>query len=344
MSQRTIGYQAKSILKLIALPLVVFAIMHIVDTAVAGRGVVSSSTDLRTLFRNVITSFCFAMALNCNLLLGRMDLSAGAQMYMGCIFGGNIAIRFNLGGVGVLVLSIFIGGLCGLLVGILFVNLRILPMVLGIGMTLIFETFSFASYNQQGLMLYGKKGVGILSDMGFITVVTAILILVLTFIFQYSTFGYKRRAIQGSQKLAGDAGINIFKNCILCYLIAGTLVACAGIFDTAYKGTMTPVLGMSSNGSVFSNMFPLFVGIWIGAFVNNPVLGVLMGSLSVKILTLGLSKLPLQGSTQNIIIYSLFLLFTIYRMNAHKVQYYKKRKERVRLAHKTRQELEISTT
>jgi len=344
MNHKTVSYKLQSVLKLIILPVAVYIIFEIIDRLVTGKGVISSKADLRVLFRTVITCYCFAMALNCNLLLGRMDLSAGAQMFMGCIFGGNIALQFNLGGIGILVLSIVIGALCGLLVGVIFVNMRILPMVLGIGMTLIFECFSFGAYNQQGLMLYGKKNVEILSNLTFILLVAILLILVMTFLFQHSTFGYSRRAIQGSQKLAADSGINIFKNCILCYVLAGALVACAGVFDTAYKGTLTPGLGMSSNGSVFSNMFPMFLGIWLGSFVRNPVIGVLGGAVSVKLLTLGLSKLALGGSTQNIIIYSLFLIFMIYRTNSSKMEYLNKKKVRIKLAQETRRERHLQIT
>ena len=67
-------------------------------------------------------------------------------------------------------------------------------------------------YNQQGLNLFGKPGVSILSNWGFIIVVTLLVMLVMTYLFQYSGFGYNRRAIQGNQKLAHDAGINIYKN------------------------------------------------------------------------------------------------------------------------------------
>ncbi|EET62188.1 branched-chain amino acid ABC transporter, permease protein [Marvinbryantia formatexigens DSM 14469] len=336
MKHGTLQYQVKNIIKLISLPLAVFIVMNIVDMTIAGTTTVSSITDLKTLLRTGLTCYCFALALNCNLLSGRMDLSAGAQMFMGCIFGGNLALQLNLGGIGVLIFSMAGGALCGLLVGLLFVNLRILPMVLGLGMTLIFECFSFGAYNQQGLMLYGKQGVAILSDVTFILIVAVLVLAVMTYLFQYSPFGYRRRAIQGNQKLAADAGINIFVNCVVCYVLAGALVACAGVFDTAYKGSLTPVLGMSSNSSVFSNMFPLFLGIYIGGYIGNPILGVLSGSISVRLLILGLSKLSMEGSVQNIIVYSLFLLFMIYKMNVDKLDYLKKKKERIRLAQQTK--------
>lgn len=329
----------KMIFYTIMVPAIVWALFEVIDRSVVGIGVISTLADFKALLRTVLTSFCFCLAMNCNMTSGRMDLSLGAQMYMGCIFGGNLALQLGWGGVGIIILSILIGAICGLLVGLLFINLRILPMVLGIGMTLVFECVSFGAYDQQGLMLHGKQGVGILSDVTFIFVVAVLLLIIMTFLFQYSSYGYKRRAIQGSQKLSADAGINIFVNCVLCYTLAGALAACAGVFDTAYRGNMIPVLGMSSNGNVFSNLFPMFLGILIGSYSNNPVVGILMGSLSLKIVSLGLSKLAMDISWQNIIIYSLFLLFNIYRMNVGKIGYGAQKHKRIALAKKTRAQL-----
>lgn len=332
----------KSIVYTLAVPVLVWILFEVLDRAMVGVGVISTIADVKALLRTVLTSFCFALAQNLNSSTGRMDLSLGAQMYMGCIFGGNIALSLGLGGVGILVLSIVVGALCGLLVGVIFVNLRILPMVLGIGMTLVFECISFGAYNQQGLMLFGKPSVKILSDVNFILVVALLLLIVMTFLVQYSGYGYKWRAIQGNQKLSSDAGINIFTNCVVSYLLAGALAGCAGVFDTAYKGSLTPVLGMSSNVSVFSNLFPLFLGIAIGMPCRNPVLGILIGSTSLKILSLGLSKLAIGISWQNIIVYTLFMLFNIYRINAPRLKYQKNKRTRIELAKQMRNARTVS--
>lgn len=328
-------WMIKGAIKTIALPFAVWLIFQILDTAIAGVGVITTLADLKGLLRTVITSFGFAIALDLNLSNGRMDLSAGSQMYLGCILGGNLALQLGLGGVGVLVMSMVVGCLAGIVVGVVFINLRILPMVLGIGMALIYETLSFGAYNQQGLMLYGKPGVGILSNVYFIVIVAVLLLLILSYLYKFSKFGYEWHAIAGSQNLASDSGINIFSNCIKSYAIAGALVACAGVFETAYSGTLAPVMGMTSNGLVFKNLFPMFLGIWIGSFMKNNILGILIGSLSVKILTIGLSKLAVGVAMSNIIIYSLFLLLQVYRMNAYRIQYYKDKRSRIALAKRT---------
>ncbi len=330
------SFTLKSLVLTLAVPLAVWLLCEIINRVFVGVSVIANLADIKALLRTLLTSFSFALAINCNLTSGRMDLSAGSQMYMGCIFGGNIALSLGLGGVGVLVFSMIIGAVCGLVVGLLFVNLRILPMVLGLGVSLIFECISFGAYNQRGLVLFAKPRVEILSNIVFILTVALLLVGSMTFLFQYSSYGYKRRAIQGNQKLAADSGINIFVNCVQCYALAGALVACAGVFDAAYTGSLTPVMGMSSNGQVFKNMFPMVLGLWIGSFSRRPVVGVLLGSLSVKVLTMGLSKLAMGSSLQNIILCTFFLLLNVYLSNAYRFNYINKKRARIALAKQTR--------
>jgi len=326
-----------SFLKTLVVPLATWLIFEILDRSIVGLGVINTSADVKTILRNLITSYAFAMAINANLGGGRMDLSLGAQMYVGVIFGGNLAMTLNLGGIGSLLFAIIFSALCGLLIGELFIHMRILPMVLGLGMTLVFECICFAVNDQQGVTFYGKPGIEILSNIEFIVAVAFLLLILATYLFQYSPFGFRLRAIQGSQKLAADAGINIFRNCVSCYIIAGALAGCAGIFDTAYQGSLSPVLGMSSNTMVFSNMFPMVIGAWIGSFSKNQSLGILMGSLSIRIMIIGLARLGLGTNTQNLIIYSLFLIFVVINTNQDKITYLRARKTRIALAKKTRE-------
>jgi len=334
----------KKLFYTLVVPVSVWAIMELLSRCFAGVSVIANSADMKSLFRTLTSTFCFAMALNCNVPMGRMDLSTGAQMYLGCILGGNIALKLGFGGVGVLIGSILVGCLAGFIVGVVFINLRILSMVLGLGMTLIYECISFASYKQQGLMLFGKPGVGILSNIWFIVSVAAMIILFMTYMLQLSVFGYKRRAIRGNQKLAVDSGINIYINCLICYAMAGALVAVSGVFDTAFKGTLNPVLGMSSNNNTFYNMFPMRVGMFLGVFIGNPIIGIFASSISLNILILGMAKLGLDQSLQTIIIFSIFLFFMIYNMNQEKLEYNKRKRERKKIALQHRREMKEMQT
>ncbi len=328
-----------TVLKTVMIPFAVFLIFECIDRGSVGLHLINTSADVATLLRNLVTSFGFALALNTNLSCGRMDLSLGAQMYLGVIFGGLLAIRLGLGGIGMIVFALLIGAAAGFVSGFLFTTLRILPMILGLAMTLVYECMSYSVNHQQGVVIFGQPGFSILSNIPFIVAVLIVLILITMYIFQYSLFGYRRRAIQGSQKLASDAGINIFANCIFCYMIAGALAALSGVFDAAFMGSLAPVLGMSSNTTVFANMFPMVLGAWIGSFSNNQSLGIFMGALSVRFLILGIARLGLGSSVQNLIVYSLFLVFVVVNTNRDKPAYLKAKRERIAQARKMREEI-----
>lgn len=329
-----------NVLFTISVPAVVWLVMEILNYTICGVHTMASAVDWTTLLRNLASYFCFALGLNCNMPQGRMDTSTGSQMYLACILGGNVALSLNLGGIGILVFSLVLGMAVGTFTGVLFVNLRILPMVLGLGISLVYECISFSMYDQQGLNLFGKQGVSILSDKLFIITVMLLVIVAMTYLFQYSAFGYNRRAIQGNQKLANDSGINIYANAVICYALAGGLVAIAGVFDTAYKSNLVPVLGMSSNSTVFAAMFPMAVGMWLSK-KTNPVIGILAGSLAVQFLVLGLAKFTNVGLSsywQTCLKYGCWLVFMIYRMNEDRLLQGKARRARIALAKRTRAE------
>ena len=325
----------------IAVPLAVWFVMEILTVSIVGVHVIDSRVDAISFMRNLLISFCFALGLNCNLALGRMDLSCGSQMYLACIYGGNFALFLTrsingsaIQSLTILFFCVVVGAMAGGFVGFLFIKLRILPMILGFGVTLVFECLSFNVNNNQGLILYGKGT--LLSESWFILLISGIIALIMTYMFQYSRFGYERRAIQGNQKLAHECGINIYSNAVICYVLAGALVSVSGVLTTVYETRLTPVLGMSSNSSVFSNMFPMAVGIWM-ARRTNPVIGIFFGAVSVQILIIGLSKFSIVGVSnymQTCIRYTCWLVFMIYRMNENKLMLLKRKRTRIAEAKK----------
>lgn len=313
----------------LAVPLAVWAVMECLCRLGVGVGVINSAADLKNLARTWASTFCVALALSCNVTSGRMDLSLGAQSTLAAIIGGNLALRAGMGGSGILVVSVLVGMLAGGVVGLLYVRLKILPMILGIGMALVYECISFVSFHSGGLGLFGVEKAANLSEVSFIILVMAVIMIIMSYMQVYSSFGYDYRAIQGNQRIAMNSGINIGKNAVICYTLAGGLVAVSGVFNAAYSGQLMPELGMSSSSRVFSNMFPMFLGIYIGRW-TNPVVGIFFSSLAIKFLTIGLAKFPMDSSIQQLISASLFLLFLVFQNNEKRVRLWKKKKQRVK--------------
>ncbi len=314
-------------LRMLVLPVCVFVIMEILCRSIMHIHLINSQLDVLNLIRNIGITSGLAYALSMNLPSGRFDLSLGAQQMAGTILGGIIAIRAGLTGVWILLFALVCGLVFGLVTGAVFIITRVPPMVLGIGMGLVFECIAYAINGVNGLLLFGVEGTGILVNPIFVIALVLIQCVFMSFMSNRTVFGYHIRAIQGSQHIARNAGINVFLNALGCYTIAGGIVNMAGALNAAFTSHLKPSLGFSSNGTVLSACFPMMLG-GVMARWSNPAIGILFSTISISIFRLGLLKLELSEAVSTTINMAVFLVLLVYRANAYLVEYKKQEKAR----------------
>ena len=310
------NFSLKGILLLIGIPLAVAAVMELICRLFFNTDLMNlkKGLDISNFFRDAGIGACAAFALSFNVPSGRMDLSLGAQQMTATIIGGCIAVDLGLGTAGILVFAVLSGLVVGSLVGLIFVTLRIPAMVLGIGMGLIYECVTFTVY-PEGLSLAGLKNVELLKGHTefeiLVVIVAAVLVIVML---QFTKFGYHKRAIQSSQRIARNSGVNVFKNAFICYLVAGALMALSGVFTVGFKSSMAVDLGTTSNGTIFIYMFPMLLGAFISRW-SNQTLGIISGVLANQFFTIGLMSMHLSIAATGLANMLLFLAFLIFRDN-----------------------------
>ena len=304
----------KSVLITAAFPVIMFLLMDILCLAVQGRHMFISILDVQNYVRATCIAACTALALSLNLSNGRFDLSLGAQRLAAAILGGNLAIRLGLGGMGVLLFALAFGLVLGGIVGLIFVWFRTPAMVLGIGMALIYECLAFVGSNSKGLQLYAAPKARNLSNMYLCIVVLLVVLAIFLILIKYTRFGYHMRAIGGSQKIAHNSGINIFTHAVGCYTLAGGAIACAGVFEAAYSGSMEAAMGLTSNSVVMTNCFPMYLGKYLARWSNEAV-GILVSAMTIKIFQTGLSIMKFSMTEQRVFTLVLFLVFLVFRAN-----------------------------
>jgi len=329
-----ITFNIKRVLFTLSFPFFAWSACEIICRIVVGASVINNAVDFRNLLRTFVVSFALTLAMACNLPSGRFDMSLGSQQYVIVIVSTSIAFKLGLGPIGLIIWNILFGLALGLLIGGIFSRLRILPMVYGLGMALILECVAFAA-NANGISFFGKLGVSAINSLPFILGATIIMLLVITYLFNFTKFGYSKRAIEGNQVIARDAGINILTNCIICYSLAGGLVAIAGTFETAYKGSLIPVLNNGTVSVITSGLLTFMLGMFISRW-SNSVVGIAISTLTMKILIMGLSKLMLSISIQNLILYIIFVIYLIISTNSYWFEYSKNKKLRIQQAHEMR--------
>lgn len=319
----------KSIAIIVALPLAMFLIMESITYLFKGTHVINSVLDIKNLIRGAGISAAIAFALSMNLTSGRMDLSLGAQRVVSTILGGLLAHQLGLSGVWMLIFVVIFGVIFGGLVGILFVTLRIPPMVLGIGMACIYECIAFAVSDGIGLRLVGIKGTSILGNANFTITVLAIIAILMYILMSCTKFSYNFRAVRGSQNIARNSGINVFTNVVICYTVAGALVAFSGLLDAAFTGAMRASMGLTSNGTVMANMFAMMIGCTFLSKYANQSVGIISAAITLRIFSMGLTAFNVSDAMNGCINMALFIGFLIYQSNSHIFKQSKYDKERI---------------
>lgn len=333
---------ANKALIVILVPLLVGIIMEILVFARTNSHLISSVLDIKNLVRDLGTTAIIAFALSLNLGSGRFDLSLGAQRLVATIIGGNIALKLGFNGIGLLVVAVLVGMLSGFLVGYIFIIFRVPPVILGLGMAMIYESVAFAGSKGRGLQLFGVPNLETLVDPNFTLFVLALGTIFVYILVTNTKFRYEMQAMKSSQKIAKNSGINVFKHVVLCYTFAGGLVAISGVFSAAFTGALSPTLGMTSNSAVIAMTFPMFLGTYL-ARRSNIAVGIISGSLAIKLFGIGMVALKISNSLNTTINMVLFIGFLTFLANQHIPELRRREKERIKEAIERRKELGLAS-
>ncbi len=323
------------ILFTLAFPVCTFIVMTILCKVLKNITMVSSMLDIKTIVRNTGVTAVTAYAMSFNLKEGRFDLSLGAQRLAGTILGGLLAIHLGLSGAGFLAFSVLFGFVFGFVTGLAFITFRVPPMVLGVGMALIWEVVPYVVSGGKGLNLFGVEGMDILSEAWFQIAVVVLMAVLVYILMNYTRLGYETKAVQGSQYIAKNSGINIFRHAVECYTLAGALICIAGVLDVSFTTQMASSLGNTSNGVVTANMFAMILGSYIGEKSDSSI-GIIVASLTLSIFKYGLSMMELSEANNSVVNMVIFICFLVYQANRYVGQLHKDQRARIALAQEKR--------
>lgn len=312
MKLKTVG---KNILMSLIIPAVVYVFFIILCNATGHPGF-GVGSDLQTIMYTSIYSGLIALAMSINLTSGRFDFSVGATLVLAIILGGNIAKEFKLGAAGLLLVTMLFGAIIGLISGLVYVQLALPPMVVSLGLAMIYEAIGFMYNKAKGVKLIGKNKMLIYSKLPWALIVIVIVLIVLTILWEYTKFGYEREALSGGQKIATDLGINEKTNAVICYVIAGVLLGIAGCVYISKYGTVTPETGLSSASYFMSAFLPIFIGGAIAKYSSKPI-AIFIGAITQAFFTSGFSAMKMSSSMMTVMNGVIVMLFLIYTSNSY---------------------------
>jgi len=328
MSSR-IGKFSKNTLTTIAGPIAVYLFMFALTNMTGNTGF-GVGPDLRTIIYNMCYSGFIALAVSYNLTSGRLDFSVGSVLILSLIIGGTLSKNMEAGPVELLLLVVAAGMVCGLVSGLFYIILRLPAIVTSLGVAMIFEAIAFKLNKSNGIRLIGKFDMLIWAKWPYNVLLMAVVLIILTYLLEYTRYGYNSKSLQTGQKNAVEVGINEKANALISYVIAGGLMACAGVLYISQYGYIAPQTALSSSSFIMGAFLPMFIGGALAKYSNRNI-GVFMGAIIQASISSGLIKLGITSSMKTVVDGVIVLLFLVYVSNNYKfglIKMYKEKKAR----------------
>ena len=163
-------------------------------------------------------------------------------------------------------------------------------MIATIGMALLYESITPLIFGGGGVNLVSVKFIKQLSAYPTVLIPFGCAVAVYAVYNYLSTTGKQSLLLAKNQQAAVNIGINENKNVILSYVYSGLIFGFATIIWASLGKRDASFSSLSTVGELFSNILPVFVGLYIGAFCGDTI-GIIMGSLAICMMKTGLTTL-----------------------------------------------------
>lgn len=292
---------AKNLLGLAALPALVYLFFFIV-CRLSGSVTFGVGTDWNNIIVSTIYTGLISLAVSYNLTSGRFDFSVGSVLVLSNIIGFRAALLLELGPVPTAAVCIAAGTLLGLASGLIYVTLRLPPMVCSLGVAMIFEALGFIVTKGTGVRLIGRGDLLVFAQGPALYLLIAVILAALVVLLNHTVFGCNCNSLRTGQEISVNVGIDEKRNSVQCYMISGALMAAAGLINTSRLGTVSVETGLSSASYIMNAFLPMFIGGALAKFADRNI-GTLMGSFAqaCMISAFGTGKLNFSSNLQTVL-------------------------------------------
>jgi ribose transport system permease protein len=244
-----------------------------------------SYTNVINLVRQtfLLTLIAYGMALS--MLIGGLDLSLGSVAALSSVLAATFISQENVS-LGILV-GLSVGGACGLLNGLLIARFKLPDFIMTFSMMFIARGLAMTYTKGESIYGYPKSflwiGKSFIGPVPAPVIISALLLVLLYFLLNRTTFGRNTYAVGVSKEAARFSGLSVPRKLAQVYTIGGLLAGLAGLIyiarlnsADAEMGFMWPleaiavcVIGGISFAGGEGNILGLVLGGIVMAIINN---------------------------------------------------------------------------
>ena len=312
----------KRILNALAIPVATLVILQAL-CLFNGQSVISNMKSFDNFIVYTAIVMITTMALSINLNSGRFDFSLGSMASLSAVIGAKVTYMILSGGSGsaalMLMIALLSGVILGFISGLTYCILRLPPIIVSLGVTLVYEGIMYTITGGKYVMteVQNQSMSGFTGTWIYAALIILVVLAFMIFVFDKSAFGYDYNALKSGQKVAVATGINEVKNALICYGICGGLMGIVGTLNAARNTTINGgQLNFGSIAIMFTAFLPMFISGYIGRFTNEKI-GFLLAAICMSLLnsTFAVFSNTVNATMQSIINAVLLVVFLIYLNN-----------------------------
>jgi ribose/xylose/arabinose/galactoside ABC-type transport system permease subunit len=266
-----------------------------------------TADNFLNIFRRSSVNAIIAVGMTAIIISGGIDLSVGSMMALSGMVGAWTMQYF--GGDNLTPQAMWLGTFAGIVTGTLagFLNgalingLKLPPFILTLGTMSAFRGISYVMNDGEpyNVPAYKFLGDGQIFHLPVSIVIAVVIILAAIFILNRTTLGRYTYAIGANRTATLYSGVNVTRNLIIIYTLAGMLVGVAAMIATSRTVSSQPTAGIGLELDIIA---AVVIG---GASLNGgrgTILGTIIGTLLISFLRNGCTLLGISTNVQLIVI------------------------------------------
>lgn len=257
--------------------------------------------NLMNIARAISINAILAAGMTVVILTGGIDLSVGSTIAVSGVVAVIVAIAGVPAPVAVLV-GMGVGALCGLVNGWLTAYLALAPFIVTLGTMTFLRGLAYTITNGQPIVSsslnFRDLGNGYLGPIPVPVIVMVAVYAVIWFVLERTRYGRHIYAVGGNAEAAKLAGVRVKRVVTSVYILAG---ACAGLAGVIFSARVISAQPTAGTGYELDAIAAVVLGGTSLAGGRGRIVGTLIGSVILGVLSTGLILLNVQFFTQLLI-------------------------------------------
>lgn len=310
--------------KTILLPVLVYFLLMLLS---GGR--FGSARSLNSVFRAACQNSIMSLGTMFILAAGMWDFSAGAQIFVVAGLVGTLINNYALSPVAAIIAFIVVSVLMRAFVAAVYSVVRVKSMVCTLALAMVFESIS--KYFFAPSVNVKAKDVIQLAYAPNCYILLAVAVVIAAILWHKTKFAYHVRALGAGESVARSIGLNPMKERCKVWLVQGVFLGFVALIYLGSTTTVRPPTNLSSNVLVFNSLMAVFIGQALERW-SNRIVGVLIGTLVMTMLSSGLVAMGINSAWQNSVTGIFMALFVGFSTNQQRVLDYFANRKRAAMA------------